>query len=156
MTSHKPDEMIPCPRCDQKFIKAHHLREHVLTKHLKVVIKQLQCATCGSEYKRGKDCWAHIATKHLNWSSDRSKCEWKALAKEKPHHIVRKDWLKEECEALRGVIDDKYIDRTRPQNFYTPDQTSVPAVETNIATVVHNFVTSDPSLKASDMGLTSL
>ena len=54
-------------------------------------------------------------------------------------------------QSLRGLINEKSVD----QNFYSPNQTSV-AVETNIATVVHNFVTSDPSLKASDMGLTSL
>ena len=109
MTSHKPEELIHCPRCDQKFIKAHHLREHVLGKHLKIIIKQLACATCGTEYKRGKDCWAQVATKHMNWPTERPKHEWKQLAREMPYLIIRKDRLKEEYDALRRVINNKYI-----------------------------------------------
>ena len=58
-----------------------------------------------AQYKRGKDCWAHVATKHMNWSTERSKHEWKQLAKEKPHLIIRKDWLKEDYEYLRRVIE---------------------------------------------------
>ena len=47
--------------------------------------------------------------------------------------------------------EDIYVD----QNFYSPNQTSV-AVETNIATVVHNLVTSNLSLKRPDLAITSL
>ena len=52
----------------------------------------------------------HIAMKHHEqWSAERAGKDWKLLSKLKPDMMKRRDIKKDEFDALKGHIDDKYL-----------------------------------------------
>lgn len=107
--THMEDSWIQCPRCDKKNKNGQHFRYHFLANHLKITIKPFSCTMCGNSYVRDKDCWIHIAMKHELWSNEKSAKDWKVLSREKPNLIGKRDVKKEERDALKGHIDDKYL-----------------------------------------------
>ena len=110
MRKHRTETHIPCPMCDQKFIGPPYLRTHVLSNHLKVTIRPYTCVVCAKTYSRSKDCWEHIGLKHEQTQVvPGGKIDWKSLSRAKPELVTKRDCLKEENEALKGVIDDQYL-----------------------------------------------
>jgi len=110
MRKHRTETHIPCPMCPQRFIAPPYLRNHVLSNHLKVTIKPFTCVLCAKTYSRSKDAWEHVGLKHEGAEvANGSKFDWKSLSRAKPDLVTKRDCLREENNALKGVIDDKYL-----------------------------------------------